>query len=63
MRMLAKEQEGVTKNSIYFAAHEINWYDTDIFVFNLDTNKVEQLPSSTVSFSEARCFLPSFRND
>ncbi|RID72714.1 hypothetical protein BRARA_C04593 [Brassica rapa] len=64
--VLAKDLEGVTSNSIYFAAHEINWYDTEIFVFHLDTKKVEQLPqlfSSTVSFYEAHWFLPSFRND
>ncbi|CAN7013894.1 unnamed protein product [Brassica rapa subsp. trilocularis] len=64
--VLAKDLEGVTCNSIYFAAHEINWYDTEIFVFHLDTKKVEQLPqlfSSTVSFYEAHWFLPSFRND
>ncbi|KAG2239763.1 hypothetical protein Bca52824_091460 [Brassica carinata] len=42
--VLAKDQEGVTSNSIYFTGDEINWYDTEIFVFNLDTKKVEQLP-------------------
>ncbi|KAL0738758.1 hypothetical protein Bca4012_014968 [Brassica carinata] len=50
--VLAKDQEGVTSNSIYFTGDEINWYDTEIFVFNLDTKKVEQLPplvSSSVS--------------
>ncbi|KAJ0263502.1 F-box domain-containing protein [Hirschfeldia incana] len=64
--VLAKDQEGVTSNSIYFTGDEINWYDTEIFVFNLDTKKVEQLPelvSSSVSFSRARWFLPSFRKD
>ncbi|KAL0762936.1 hypothetical protein Bca101_079087 [Brassica carinata] len=62
--VLAKDQEGITSNSIYFTAHEMDWFDTDIFVFNLDTNKVEQLPQlvSSVSFTEARWFLPSFRN-
>ncbi|KAF3591203.1 hypothetical protein DY000_02027040 [Brassica cretica] len=63
--VLAKDQEGVTSNSIYFTAHEMYRFGADIFVFNLDTNKVEQLPQlvSSVSFSEARWFLPSFRND
>lgn len=62
--VLAKDQEGVIGNSIYFTGDEINWYDTEIFVFNLDTKKIEQLPplvSSSVSFSRARWFLPSFR--
>ncbi|KAJ0261777.1 F-box domain-containing protein [Hirschfeldia incana] len=64
--VLAKHQEGVISNCIYFTGDEINWYDTEIFVFNLDTKKVEQLPplvSSSASFSRARWFLPSFRND
>ncbi|KAG2239761.1 hypothetical protein Bca52824_091458 [Brassica carinata] len=64
--VLAKDQEGVTSNSIYFTGGEIHWYYTEIFVFNLDTRKIEQLPplvSSSVSFSRARWFLPSFRND
>ncbi|CAH8314269.1 unnamed protein product [Eruca vesicaria subsp. sativa] len=63
--VVAKDQEGVTSNSIYFTGDEINLDDTEIFVFNLDTNKVEQLPqlvSSSVSFSTVRWFLPSFRN-
>ncbi|KAJ4865766.1 F-box protein [Raphanus sativus] len=61
--VLAKDQEGViTSNSIYFSSHDINRYDSDIFVFNLDTKKVEQLPPlvSAVTFSEARWFLPKF---
>ena len=64
--VLAKDQEGVISNSIYFTDEEIHWYGTEIFVFNLDTKKVEQLPplvSSSASFSRARWFLPSFRND
>ncbi|CAN6981793.1 unnamed protein product [Brassica rapa subsp. trilocularis] len=64
--VLAKDQEGVISNSIYFTDEEIHWYATEIFVFNLDTKKVEQLPplvSSCASFSRARWFLPSFRND
>ncbi|KAL0890831.1 hypothetical protein Bca101_014814 [Brassica carinata] len=64
--VLAKDQEGLTSNSIYFTGDELNFYRTEIFVFNLDTKKVEQLPplvSSSVSFSRARWFLPSFRND
>ncbi|KAH0870964.1 hypothetical protein HID58_077986 [Brassica napus] len=62
--VLAKDQEGITSNSIYFTAHEMDWFDTDIFVFNLDTNKVEQLPQlvSSVSFTEARWFLPITRS-
>ncbi|KAF8101398.1 hypothetical protein N665_0206s0074 [Sinapis alba] len=64
--VLAKDHQGLTSNSIYFTGDEINWYDTEIFVFNLHTNKIEQLPqlvSSSVSFSRARWFLPSFTND
>ncbi|KAJ4899779.1 F-box protein [Raphanus sativus] len=66
--VLAKDQDGITSNSIYFTGDEIGWYecDTEIFVFNLDSKKAEQLPplvSSSVSFSRARWFLPSFRND
>ncbi|KAF8049533.1 hypothetical protein N665_2185s0002 [Sinapis alba] len=64
--VLAKDLEGVISNSIYFTADGINWDNTEIFVFNLDTKKVEQLPplvSSSLSFSSARWFFPSFRND
>ncbi|KAF8052610.1 hypothetical protein N665_1537s0003 [Sinapis alba] len=64
--VLAKDLEGVISNSIYFTAGEIYLYHTEIFVFNLDTKKVEQLPplvSSSLSFSRAHWFFPSFRND
>ncbi|CAH8306060.1 unnamed protein product [Eruca vesicaria subsp. sativa] len=63
--VLAKDQEGVTSNSIYFNAQDTSQYFADIFVFNLDTKKVEQLPQvvSSVLLSGARWFLPNFKND
>ncbi|KAF8080252.1 hypothetical protein N665_0962s0009 [Sinapis alba] len=64
--VVAKDLEGVISNSIYFTADGIMWDNTEIFVFNLDTKMVEQLPplvSSSLSFSSARWFFPSFRND
>ncbi|CAG7884033.1 unnamed protein product [Brassica rapa] len=63
--VLAKDQEGVTSNSIYFTGDQINLDDTEIFVLNLDTKKVEKLPqlvSFSLSFSTVRWFLPSFMN-
>ncbi|KAL0843387.1 hypothetical protein Bca101_016632 [Brassica carinata] len=66
--VLAKDIEGIKRNSIYFnGSDSVNPYDeNDIFIFNLDTEKVEQphqFVCSSVLCSNARWFLPSFKRE
>lgn len=66
--VLAKDIEGIKRNSIYFnGSDSVNPYDeNDIFIFNLDTKKVEQphkFVCSSVLCSNARWFLPSFKRE
>ncbi|KAF2562071.1 hypothetical protein F2Q70_00014444 [Brassica cretica] len=59
--VLANNYEGISRNSIYFnASHNIT---SDIFLFNLETRKMEQLHKfdcSSDQLSGNRWFLPSF---
>ncbi|KAH0937083.1 probable F-box protein At4g22165 [Brassica rapa] len=59
--VLANNYEGIRRNSIYFnASHNIT---SDIFLFNLETRKMEQLHKfdcSSDQLSGNRWFLPSF---
>ena len=61
--VLADDTDGFIKNSIYFSvSHGKDVHD--IFLFNLETQKTEPLHKfdcSSVQFSRARWFLPSFR--
>ncbi|CAN7118989.1 unnamed protein product [Brassica rapa subsp. narinosa] len=66
--VLAKDLEGIKRNSIYFNCSDlINPYDeNEIFIFNLDTKKVKQLNQFvclSVQCSNARWFLPSFKRE
>lgn len=58
--VLANETDGFIANSIYFSGEK----DTkDIYRFSLETNKMElvhRFDCSSVQFSRARWFLPSF---
>ncbi|CAH8340299.1 unnamed protein product [Eruca vesicaria subsp. sativa] len=60
--VLANDTDGFIKNSVYFSvsvAKDVH----DIFLFNLETQKTEPLhrfDCSSVQFSRARWFLPSF---
>ncbi|CAH2078288.1 unnamed protein product [Thlaspi arvense] len=60
--VLANDTGGFIRNSIYFSdCNGIN----NIFLYNLETEKTEQLHtfgSSSVQYSRARWFLPSFRH-
>ncbi|CAN8239423.1 unnamed protein product [Cochlearia groenlandica] len=62
------DMEGITRNCIYFnnITLENNYDEEDIFIYNLNTHKVEkpqQLFTSSVPFSCARWFLPSFKHE
>ncbi|KFK28383.1 hypothetical protein AALP_AA8G507900 [Arabis alpina] len=64
--VLAKDIKGIKRNSIYFNGYcSIYEYDqNDIFIYNLDTKKVEQpqqFVSSSIPCSNARWFLPCFK--
>ncbi|CAF2130659.1 unnamed protein product [Brassica napus] len=66
--VLAKDIEGIKRNSIYFnGSDSVNPYDeNDIFIFNLDTKKVEKLNQFvclSVQCSNARWFLPTFKRE
>lgn len=66
--VLAKDMEGIKRNSIYFNGSDlVNPYDkNDVFIFNLDSKKVEhphQFVCSSVLCSNARWFLPSFKRE
>ncbi|KAJ4910651.1 putative F-box protein [Raphanus sativus] len=60
--VLANNSEGICRNSIYFnGSHNSN--SSDIFLFNLETRKMEQLHKFDLSsdqLSGNRWFLPSF---
>ncbi|CAA7031017.1 unnamed protein product [Microthlaspi erraticum] len=59
--VLANDADGFIRNSIYFSCSNGN--TNDILLFNLKTQKTEPLPKfdrSSVHFSRARWFLPSF---
>ncbi|EOA18160.1 hypothetical protein CARUB_v10006634mg [Capsella rubella] len=68
--LLAKDMEGIQKNSIYFSMDTILFEDqydkTEIFIFNLDSKQVH-LPHRSVcsSFpcSRSRWFLPCFKRE
>ncbi|KAL1201747.1 putative F-box protein [Cardamine amara subsp. amara] len=66
--VLANANEGINRNSIYFnGVHDrcdLDWSEKDIFIFNLDTHKVERPhPSicSSIRSSDARWFVPNFK--
>ncbi|AEE34885.1 F-box protein (DUF295) [Arabidopsis thaliana] len=66
--VLAKDMEGITCNSIYFTADDFyeDYEENEIFIYNLDTNKVEiphQFVSSSIPSAHARWFLPTFKRD
>ncbi|XP_010513373.1 PREDICTED: F-box protein At1g69090-like [Camelina sativa] len=67
--VLAKDQDGVTRNSIYFTENKYfgGYEKNGIFIFNLDTKKVEQQPqafvSSSMPLSHAHWFLPNFKRE
>ncbi|XP_010513372.1 PREDICTED: F-box protein At1g69090-like [Camelina sativa] len=67
--VLAKGQEGITRNSIYFTENKYfgGYEKNGIFIFNLDTKKVEQQPQPFVSLSiplsHAQWFLPNFKRE
>lgn len=65
--VLAKDMEGIKRNSIYFNCSDlINLYDeNEIFIFNLDTKKVKQLNQFVCLSVQcyARWFLPSFKRE
>ncbi|XP_010414614.1 PREDICTED: F-box protein At1g69090-like [Camelina sativa] len=67
--VLAKDQEGITRNSIYFNENKYfgEYEKNEIFVFNLDTKMVEQQPqaflSSSMPLSHAHWFLPNFKRE
>ncbi|CAN6839920.1 unnamed protein product [Brassica oleracea] len=59
--VLANNYEGISRNSIYFNASQND--TSDIFLFNLETRKMEQLHKfdcSSDQVSGNRWFLPSF---
>ncbi|EOA28633.1 hypothetical protein CARUB_v10024854mg [Capsella rubella] len=67
--VLAKDMPGIITNSIYFSNptpyFEDKYDKNEIFIFNLDSNKVQQLHLSACSsfpcLSRSRWFLPSFK--
>lgn len=66
--VLAKDLEGIISNSIYFTANDYfeDYEGNEIFVYNLDTNNVEQphqFVSSSIPSPHARWFLPSFKRE
>ncbi|CAH2078304.1 unnamed protein product [Thlaspi arvense] len=66
--VLAKDIEGIKSNSIYFNGRDFeDQYDeNNIFIFNLDTEKVErphQFVCSSIPCSNARWFVPSFKRE
>ncbi|VVB12133.1 unnamed protein product [Arabis nemorensis] len=66
--VIAKDIEGIKGNSIYFKgnAFEGGYDENDIFIFNIDTKKVEQphqFVCSSVPCYDARWFLPSFKRE
>ncbi|XP_010451278.1 PREDICTED: putative F-box protein At5g66830 [Camelina sativa] len=66
--VLAEDIGGIKKNSIYFNATDYDEQhdENDVFIFSLDTKKVEQPHQSVCSSfpcSNARWFLPSFKRE
>ncbi|XP_010439373.1 PREDICTED: putative F-box protein At5g66830 [Camelina sativa] len=66
--VLAEDIGGIKKNSIYFNAtdYDDQHDENDVFIFSLDTKKVEQPHQSVCSSvpgSNARWFLPSFKRE
>ncbi|CAA7057836.1 unnamed protein product [Microthlaspi erraticum] len=60
--------EGIKRNSIYFNGRDFGdeYDENDIFIFSLDTKKVEQphqFVCSSVPCSNMRWFLPSFKRE
>ncbi|XP_010446293.1 PREDICTED: putative F-box protein At5g66830 [Camelina sativa] len=68
--VLAKDLLGIKSNSIYFSTaysfFEDQYDKNEIFIFNLDSNKVElphRFVSSSYPRSRSRWFLPSFKRE
>ncbi|CAA7038631.1 unnamed protein product [Microthlaspi erraticum] len=62
--VIAKDIPGIKSNSIYFSGLDYGRNNPDhIFVFDLNTHKIETLPLcvfSSIPFSDARWFFPGF---
>lgn len=68
--VLAKDMQGIKRNSIYFFNTTLLFEDqydkNEIFIFSLDSKEVEQPHRSVCSsfpYSRSRWFLPSFKRD